>query len=238
VLDFEQAATEIKGDDLSKEKLDLSSRDKLFDQIRYKHFSSIFGLITSHAKQIKQAQAKAQSMNVEEMKDFVQKNLRDLKLASRSVSLHIGASETITAEKGFIYEHHIGLEQELTHSNSQAVRKALAHLEKRAMPQLYPAEVSLRLLSLSSLCASGGLLSTDYARLKKGFCDAHGHRQLDTFLKLERAGLIRCKGGVTSAAAAMASATNRPDFQQMSSKLGLIPPSGIYKQYLNNGQQF
>jgi hypothetical protein len=221
VLDFEQAATEPKGEGLAKEKVDLAAREKLFDQIRYKHFSSIFGLITAHAQQIRQAQAKAQSMNVGEMKDFVQKNLRDLKLASRSVSIHIGASETITEEKGYIYEHHIPLELELTRGGSSASRAAVSHLESRALPQLYPSDVSLRLMCLASLCSSGGLSAAEYTRLKKSFCDAHGHRHLATFLKLERAGLLRCKGGVTSTSAGVN--FSRPDFQQLSSKLGLIP---------------
>ncbi len=99
-IDFENCATTPQSETLRNEKLELSSRDKIFEQIRHKHFSSIFSLLSSHARQLRQAQAKASSMNVNEMKEFVQNNLREMKLQSKAVSVHVGASETIQAEKG------------------------------------------------------------------------------------------------------------------------------------------
>ena len=42
---------------------------------------------------------KLQEMNVTEMKQFVQRDLRDLQNQSKAIAIHIGASEAIQAAK-------------------------------------------------------------------------------------------------------------------------------------------
>lgn len=80
----------LQSEKLANIRLELSTRDKVFENIRFKHFSSIFSFLSNSAKQLRQSQAKAASMNVNQMKDFVQQNLRDLQQQSKAIAIHIG----------------------------------------------------------------------------------------------------------------------------------------------------
>ena len=100
-IDLDERVT--KGDHV---KLQLSSKDKMFAKIRTQHFTNIFASLSSHAKQLKQQQAKAANMSINEMKSFVQKDLKDMQNQSRAVALHIGACEVIQKEKGTVFENH------------------------------------------------------------------------------------------------------------------------------------
>ena len=84
-IDLDERVT--KGDHV---KLQLSSKDKMFSKIRTQHFTNIFASLSSHAKQLKQQQAKAANMSINEMKSFVQKDLKEMQNQSRAVALHIG----------------------------------------------------------------------------------------------------------------------------------------------------
>ncbi len=91
---------DLSTDAAKPEKLELSSRDRVFEQIRHRHFGSIFALLSAHARQLKQAQAKAGAMSVDQMKEFVQTGLRDMRANLKSVAVHIGVSEKIQEQKG------------------------------------------------------------------------------------------------------------------------------------------
>ena len=80
--------------------MDIGSHDRVYESIRYKHFASIFSILSGQARRLRESQSQANQMSVNEMKEFVQQNLRDMKLQSKAVSVHIGASETITEAKG------------------------------------------------------------------------------------------------------------------------------------------
>ena len=85
LLDLDERVT--KGEHV---KLQLSSRDKMFAKIRAQHFTNIFASLSSYAKQLKQQQAKAANMSINEMKSFVQKELKDMQTQGKAVALHIG----------------------------------------------------------------------------------------------------------------------------------------------------
>ncbi len=215
IIDFASATGQVKPASLQIEKLELSSRDKIFEQIRSQHFSNIFSFLSHHARQIRQAQNKTNSMNVAEMRDFVENSLSELKLQSRAVAAHIGASETIQAEKGYFYENLLPLEHEVVRGGSY--RPAAAFIEK-AIAQKMPFEIVLRFVCLLSICF-GGLPSSDYAKFKKLICDAYGHRYLPLFARLARSNLLVNKGSKKS------SPTDAIDFATISSRLGLIGAS-------------
>merc|ERR1712142_3014 len=75
-VEFGSEVTKTEG---ATTKLQLSSRDKMFDKIRNKHFASIFSVLGVTAKQLSAAQAAASSMTVTEMKQFVANDLRVMK---------------------------------------------------------------------------------------------------------------------------------------------------------------
>lgn len=186
---------------------------QIFESIRFKHFSSIFSVLSTNAKQIRQSQANASSMNVTEMKQFVQNNLKDLQQQSKAIAVHISASETIQKEKGPYYEEILPLEHLVV--KGQGYKDAMAFAEQ-AMSRLYPPEVVLRFLCLLS-CCSNGFSVTDYNKLKKSFCYAYGFKHLATFMTLAQLGLLNSKETSTQ--------INQINFTSLSSKLDLITRS-------------
>lgn len=189
-------------------KLQLSSKDKTFSNIRYRHFSNIFGYLSSNAKQLKQDQARASGMNVTEMKQFVQQNLRDMQNQSKAISTHIGASETIQKEKGSFYEQLLPLEHEIL---LRSYKDVIVFLED-CLCRLFPKEVVLRLVGL--LCyVQNGLLQEDHARLKQRICEAYGYKTLSTLSAMESMGLFCSK----------ATAANTGGFAHLAQKLQLLP---------------
>ena len=67
----------------SNAKLELSSRDRTFENIRGKHFSEIFSHLSNTAKQLQASQSKASNMNVNEMREFVQEKLKLMQQQSK-----------------------------------------------------------------------------------------------------------------------------------------------------------
>ena len=88
-----------KGDHV---KLQLSSKDKMFAKIRAQHFTNIFTSLSSYAKQLKMQQAKAANMSINEMKSFVQKELKEMQNQSKAVALHIGKSNLISCATSIV----------------------------------------------------------------------------------------------------------------------------------------
>ena len=84
-IDLDERVT--KGDHV---KLQLTSKDKMFMKIRAQHFTNIFASLGSYAKQLKAQQTQAAKLSIEEMKNFVKKDLKDLQNQSKAVALHIG----------------------------------------------------------------------------------------------------------------------------------------------------
>ena len=187
VVDFQGGLQKAEGSEtLPALKLELSNKDKIFENIRCRHFSSIFSVLSTNAKQLRQKQNQASAMSVTEMKEFVNRDLRELQHQSKAISIHIEASEKIQKEKGHYYEEFLHLEAELLKSNGY--KDAVVFIEQ-AMARLYPIEITLRFLCLIS-CVSNGLLQTDYSRLKKTFCHAYGFKHCVTFSNLNDAGLL------------------------------------------------
>jgi hypothetical protein len=67
-------------------------------------------------------------MSVTEMREFVEKNLRDMQKQSRSVAVHIGASENIQTQRGYIFEELLHMEFEVV--RGRKYREAIALLEE------------------------------------------------------------------------------------------------------------
>jgi len=194
-------------------KLQLSSKDKMFDKIRNKHFASIFSVLGVTAKQLSAAQAAASGMNITEMKSFVQNDLKNMKAQSRAVALHIGASERIQKLKGRYFETQLPVEHTIIANTS--TRENIEYIEDR-MAQLVPYTVSLRLIALLSL-ASDGLAHGDATKLKNQFMQAYGFHHIITWNNL-------CKlGGVGSTPLSLL-VNGSKAHQQGASGLGEGPP--------------
>ncbi len=180
-IDLDERVT--KGDHV---KLQLTSKDKMFAKIRAQHFTNIFASLSSYAKQLKASQSKAANLSINEMKSFVQKELKDIQTQSRAVALHIGACEVINEEKGPIYEHTLPLEHGIVTGN--VYKESLLYLEE-AMAQRQPKDVVLRLMCLLSFC-NNGISASDYDRIKHQFLQTYGFDKLSAFHSLKKMGLL------------------------------------------------
>jgi len=212
-------------------RLQLSSKDKMFDKIRNKHFATIFTVLGVTAKQLAAAQGAAANMSVTQMKQFVANDLRAMKTQSKAVALHIGASEAIQREKGDMMEAQLPVEHSIV-SNS-APRDSFSYIED-CMAQMKPMAVSIRLVCLLSHC-SDGLALADYQRLKTQFVQSYGFHHLVTWNNLLKVGLVRVKGGLEVgqgqgrlgqqvAGLAGALVSRAGNFQALVKRLGLVPP--------------
>lgn len=215
-IDLDERVT--KGDHV---KLQLTSKDKMFVKIRAQHFTNIFSSLSSYAKQLKAQQTKAANMNINEMKSFVQKDLKDLQNQSKAVALHIGACEVIQQEKGPIYEYVLPLEHGLV--TGSVYKETITYLEE-AMAQRQPLTTMLRLMCLISLC-NNGISSGDYERIKHQFLQTYGFDKLMTFQTLKKMGLLVPRETLVALKASVQgkdkAGTNSANFLQIAKKLGL-----------------
>jgi len=235
-------------------KLQLSSRDKMFDKIRNKHFASIFSVLGVTAKQLSAAQAAASSMSVSEMKQFVANDLKAMKAQSKAVALHISASEAIQREKGSHFESQLPVEHALVSGINY--KENISFIED-SMALLKPMIIPLRLICLLSHC-SGGLSLLDYQKLKTQFVQAYGFQHLITWNNLVKMGIISVKGGLLQSSSQMEKSTatvnkigivsqhvvglvgggKGGNFQQIVKKLNLIPADTSLTEPSNVGYVF
>ena len=235
-------------------KLQLSSRDKMFDKIRNKHFASIFSVLGVTAKQLSAAQAAASSMSVSEMKQFVANDLKAMKAQSKAVALHISASEAIQREKGSHFESQLPVEHALVSGTNY--KENVSFIED-SMALLKPMIIPMRLICLLSHC-SGGLSLLDYQKLKTQFVQAYGFQHLITWNNLVKMGIISVKGGLLQSSGQMEKSTaavnkigivsqhvaglvgggKGGNFQQIVKKLNLIPADTSLTEPSNAGYVF
>ncbi|TRY77023.1 hypothetical protein TCAL_00004 [Tigriopus californicus] len=155
----------------------LSNRDKTFASIRYKPFTSIFSFLSSNARRLKEVQSSAANMNVKEMKDFVQFQLKDLQQQYQSVSMHISASEIIQKSLGHMSERSIHIENGIVQKESNIYAKTFAFLQE-AIAREFPLPRVKYIISLLHVCI-GGLQSQDISFLKRKILEGYGYDKAD-----------------------------------------------------------
>ncbi|ESN90080.1 hypothetical protein HELRODRAFT_91072 [Helobdella robusta] len=80
-------------------KVLLSNEDKIYSEIRDRHFSNVSSFLSAKAKELQQGYDKRMDLDISGMKDFVQKDLKNLKSQHNSLSIHVGASERMSQMK-------------------------------------------------------------------------------------------------------------------------------------------
>ena len=211
-------------------KLNLSSKDRIFNKIRHKPMGpDIFTMLSSYAKALQQQQSKASTLNITEMKKFVQTNLKDIQAQSRAIALHISALEEIQKRKGPIYEKVVPIELSLLQGTGY--KDALLTLED-FIAQKYPIDCVLKLMCLTSHCNSG-IVTSDMERIKSQFLQTYGFERLININRLLGMGLIFTRETLArrtiqagaqhlqATSHAPSQKTNSIPFQQVVKKLGL-----------------
>ncbi|KAL3865585.1 hypothetical protein ACJMK2_042960, partial [Sinanodonta woodiana] len=170
-------------------KILLSSKDMLYDDIRNRHFTNVFDLLKSKAKELQALSDKRHGLSsVTEMKDFVANDLKNLKQEKQILSYHIGACERIIEKKTKSdFEDYIQTEHSLLEGSS--LRSCMGYIEDCINKQ-EKLIGTLRLMCLLSL-TQDGIPARDYRNLKTWFLHSHGFEQMLTFYNMKKLGLFR-----------------------------------------------
>ncbi|KAH0620143.1 hypothetical protein JD844_014776 [Phrynosoma platyrhinos] len=144
-------------------KVLLNAQDKVFNQIRNEHFSSVFGFLSQKARNLQAQYDRRRGMDIKQMKDFVSQELKGLKQEHRLLSLHIGACESIMKKKTRQdFQELLKTEHALLEGFN--IRESISFIEEHIDRQVSPIE-SLRMLCLLSM-TENGLPPKDYRSLK------------------------------------------------------------------------
>eukprot|EP00794_Sanderia_malayensis_P009528 gene9528-10514_t len=153
---------DVTGDEKTT-RLVLDSNDKVFQEIRGLHFTSVFPLLSSKAKELQFGYDKRKDMtSVSELKNFVSQDLKLLKQQHKSLTIHL-LDDTCTRETADFVE--------------ECINKQHSSLD------------SLRLLCLMSLTRA----SLDINRLKSlklQYVQSFGYDRLITLNNLKKSGLL------------------------------------------------
>ncbi|XP_067327466.1 vacuolar protein sorting-associated protein 33B [Anolis sagrei] len=220
-------------------KVLLNAQDKVFNQIRNEHFSSVFGFLSQKARNLQSQYDRRRGMDIKQMKDFVSQELKGLKQEHRLLSLHIGACESIMKKKTKQdFQELLKTEHALLEGFD--IRESISFIEEHINRQVSPIE-SLRMLCLLSI-TENGLPPKDYRSLKTQYLQSYGPEHLLTFHNLKSLGILteqvpgeavtavenKVSRLVTDRAAgklsdAFSSLARKSNFRSISKKLGLIP---------------
>jgi len=214
---------EVTGND-GNMKLILTSSDEVFNDIRDKHFTSVFSFLSGKAKDVQSGYDKSKSMkSVSQMKDYVANDLKGLKQAHKSLTIHISACEYIMKSKAKgEFESQICVEHSLLEGSE--TRESIQYIEEMINKQcdMY---VVLRLLCLLSL-TQNGISSQTYRALKTQFLHSYGFEHLIAFNTLHRLGmLVEQDSGQSAAKLGIAAALTgkNSNHKQLCKKLNLLP---------------
>jgi len=178
---------EVTGTDATM-KLILTSSDEVFNDIRDQHLTSVFSFLSGKAKDLQSGYDKRHNMtSVSQMKDFVANDLKGLKQAHKSLTVHIGACEYIMKSKAKgEFEEQMRTEHSLLEGSD--TRENIQYIEELINKQC-DKFVVLRLLCLLSL-TQNGIASQTYRSLKTQFLHSYGFEHLLTFSTLQRLGML------------------------------------------------
>ncbi|XP_022108783.1 vacuolar protein sorting-associated protein 33B-like isoform X2 [Acanthaster planci] len=224
---------EVTGTDKSLRLL-LNCEDQIFDDIRDRHISHVFGYLSSKAKMVQSGYQKGRELqNIGDVKSFVQTELKDLKQQYKSLTIHIGACERILnlKSKQINFEEQLQTEHSLLEGIN--MKECYTYIEEQIDRQVPPDKL-LRLMCLLSL-TQNGLPSKDYQTLQTHFLQSHGHKHLLTFSNLRKLGMYTEQPSVEVTKMTATDVRNKitdkalmkkTAFRMLCKKLTLIPKSG------------
>lgn len=163
------------------------NKQEIYTQIKNRHFSHVISFLKDKAKKIQEEYEKSQKMKLQEIKQYVKKNLINVTEQKKSLSHHISACEIIVKTLGNHFEKFIATEENIL--NNVSKNDTITFIENcLAMNVAYKFSI-LRLMCLLSLVQNG--FSVEEAnRLKTQFLHAYGYKYLILFHNLEKLGLF------------------------------------------------
>ncbi|XP_052795879.1 vacuolar protein sorting-associated protein 33B-like [Mya arenaria] len=204
-------------------KVMLTSQDQMYDTIRNRHFTTVFDYLRSQAQTLQSLSDKRKDMkSVQDMKEFVANDLRQLNQQKANLSYHIGACEQIIGQKNKgDFQEYIQTEHSLLEGSS--MRENVNYIEESINKQ--DSKLScLKLLCLLSLTLDG-IPSKEYKSLKTQFVQSYGFEHMITFHNLKKVGLLREQEvpAGSKVTAGVAAITRSSAFKSLRKRLNLIP---------------
>ncbi|KAJ8304877.1 hypothetical protein KUTeg_018460 [Tegillarca granosa] len=229
---FIEFGKEVSGKDQTT-KLLLTSQDEIFEEVRNRHVSNVFGYLSTKAKSLQTDFDKRHGFtSVGDMKNFVANELRNLKQQKSVLAQHIGACEVILNRKTKgDFEEYLQTEHSLLEGSG--MRENLNYIEELIYKQ-HSLIQTLKLICLMSL-TQDGIPSRDYKSLKTQYLQSHGFEHMLTFYNLKRLGILKGQesqlpqqqGGtpLNKVTSGVASITSRSSYKNLCKRLNLIPKS-------------
>lgn len=161
--------------------------DRIFADVQDMSFSSVCISLKEKGQKLRQKYHERQSMNLNEMKEFLTKDLRNIQSEHKALFLHINVCEAIMErKKAAKFSEQLKVEQNLIEGIES--RASLAFIEE-GITRLYPSQLMLRLICLFSLCYSG-ISNKELHSLMRLYCLSYGFHSILAFFNLKKIGLI------------------------------------------------
>lgn len=205
--------------------------DELYTSNKYRHFSEVVNLIKSESRNLEEERNKySRDMNLEQMKDFVERNLPKVAAQKKMLFKHLVICEKIVQEMSGNFERLQNVEETMLRNGNR--KQVLGYIDEQLYTNAHRWNV-LRLFCLFHICI-GGLSADEVNKFIGGYLNTFGHKYLDVFQNLMKAKLFPDISRIASKnliGMAQSSLPRKTPFQIDCGKLNLIP-----NEDLSNGK--
>ncbi|XP_067016760.1 vacuolar protein sorting-associated protein 33B-like isoform X1 [Acropora muricata] len=200
---------EVTGKDQTTKML-LNDQDKVFSEIRDRHFSNVLGYLSQKAKEVQSGYDKRQHLStVRDVKQFVSGELGGLRQQHKGLAIHIGACEAVLkAKTKEDFERRLRAEHGLLEQVED--KSDIEYVENCIIKRVYVYK-TMQIMCLLSL-TRGGIEPKLCQTLKHRFLQSFGHEHMLTFSALKQLGLFT-----------ELDAQKKNLFKNLSKRLNLIP---------------
>ncbi|XP_017772264.1 PREDICTED: vacuolar protein sorting-associated protein 33B [Nicrophorus vespilloides] len=224
VYDIKAGQCECKDVEKSKqfEKFTLDgSSDKVYDDIKYKHFIEVTAILSAQTKKLRNEGEYSKSMALEEMKEYVRTQLKEINERKKLVATHLNAAETIVSNFLDRFNKQVEVERGIMQNKSKSThfQFLMQQLETSADPKSV----------LALMCLIGitqGIAESDYKKFMLSYMEKFGFQadQLGLHDNLVKAKFIEESMSLTIASlSSKLRKTLTNAFYTNANKLKLIP---------------
>ncbi|KAJ6221161.1 hypothetical protein RDWZM_006973 [Blomia tropicalis] len=218
-------------------KHQLFGADQIYGDIQNQSFSSVCVSLKEKGQRLRQKYHERQSMNLNEMKEFLNKDLKNIQSEHKALFLHINICEKIMERKKQTkFSDQLKMEQNIIEGIES--RSVLNFIEDGII-KLYPKMLMLRLICLYSICY-GGFSTRDLNHLMKLFGQSYGFDCILWLFNLKKIGIIfettnQFNFNVTSPTITSSISSTIPKLVQQSSSSS---PSETIRKFRHNTKKF
>lgn len=197
--------------------------DELYTSNKFRHFSEVVNLIKSESKNLEEERNKySRGMSIEQMKEFVERNLPKVAAQKKMLFKHLIICEKIVQELSGNFERQQNVEEMILRNGNR--KQIMSYIDEQLYTKAHQWNI-LRLMCLVHVCL-GGLSADEVNKFIGGYLNTFGHKHLSTFQNLVKAKLFPDIGRAVSKnlmGIAQSSLPRKTAFQSDAAKLNLIP---------------